>query len=161
MRKIDLFANMDFKLEVGCGPSPRKGYTGMDILDFGQAIVWDVDQGIPLPDNSCVEIFCQHTLEHVKDLMGVMDEFWRVLRPGGKLTAIVPHKDNPKALVPTHLRLMDEGTFRAFEEAESRPHYTSKRWKINDLAVNDRPDVVVEMTPVKTQFDEFKEGDLR
>ena len=137
------------KLEVGCGPSTREGHIGMDILDFGQEIVWDVDQGIPLADDSIDELFCQHTLEHVKDLVAVMDEFWRVLRPNGKLTAIVPHKDNKKALVPTHLRLMDEETFRAFEEKESRPHYTSKRWKIDELVKNERPDVVCIMRPIK------------
>lgn len=140
------------KLEVGCGPTwitKRIDFIGLDKLDFGQEIVWDVEQGIPLPDNSCEEIFCEHTLEHVVDLMGVMDEFWRVLKPEGKLTAIVPHKDNEKALVPTHVRLMDEETFRAFEEEENRPHYTSKRWKILELATNDRPDVVAVMQPIK------------
>ena len=142
----------EIKLDAGCGVSVREGYIGLDIYDYGQDIVWDMQGGIPLPDNSCAEIFTQHCLEHIPDMIGVMNEFWRVIKPGGKLTIIVPHKNNFKANIPSHLRIYDEGTFSFFEEGtefnEKRRHGPEK-WIIEETAVNDRPDMIVVMTPLK------------
>src|SRR3990167_11002256 len=89
----------DLKLDVGCGDSKHdfknhglKDYIGLDIYDYGQDIVWNIEQGIPLPDNSCSEIFCSHVVEHLDDLITVMNEFWRILKPNGKLSIVCPHK---------------------------------------------------------------------
>jgi SAM-dependent methyltransferase len=146
-------AMVGLKLNAGCGTTPREGFIGIDLYDYGQDIVWDLEDGVPLPDDSCVEIITQHTLEHIPDMIGVMCEFWRVLEPNGKLTVIVPYKTNRKALIPTHVRLCDEETFRFFEEGkplnEARRH-SPEKWKIEEMIVNDRPDLVVIMRPIKS-----------
>ena len=133
------------RLDVGCGSAPRPGFVGLDKEDYGQEIVWDAEQGIPLPDDSCAEIFCQHTVEHLTDLVGVMREFWRVLGPRGKLTIIAPHRTSIQALKPTHVRLIDEGTFLAFAEEDKQG---AKYWRIEEMAVNERPDIHVIMSPL-------------
>lgn len=146
------FFAWNLKLDAGCGTSKREGFVGLDFFDYGQEIVWDLSDGVPLPDGSCREIFCQHVLEHVPDMVGVMNEFWRVLGPDGLLTAIVPYKTARKALIPTHVRLMDEGTFQFFEEGSElneRRRRGPEKWKIEEMAVNDRPDLVVVMRPIK------------
>lgn len=144
--------HFEVKLDAGCGNHKRSGFTGLDLFDYGQEIVWDLEDGVPLPDDSCVEVFTQHTLEHVQDMVGIMDEFWRVLKPGGTLTVIVPHRTADKAYIPTHTRRLDEGSFRFFEEDHpwnSERRRGPERWKILEMAVNDRPDLVVRMVPVK------------
>lgn len=49
----------------------------------------DITQ-IDFPDNSFDVIYCSHVLEHVVDDRQAMQEFYRVLRPGGWAVLLVP-----------------------------------------------------------------------
>ncbi len=157
--KINLTQESDLiRVDIGCGdrklsdPNGARqnaGYIGIDIEDYGQEIVWDVESGIPLQNNSCIVIFCSHTVEHLDDFIGFMNECWRVLYQGAELHIVVPHKNNEKALVPSHVRLFDEQTFRFFEHPEYVDGYQCKGWEIIDLVVNDRKDMHVRMVPKK------------
>jgi len=59
MRRVKIKNFKDIYLDLGCGdkkhrrPIKGKNNVGLDIIDYGQEIVWDVKDGIPLPDNSC------------------------------------------------------------------------------------------------------------
>lgn len=145
------FLGTDIKLELGCGDSKhrRKGYVGLDIEDYGQEIVWDMELGIPLPDSSCTKIYTSHTLEHVGDLIGVMNECWRILKPHGEMQIVVPHKDSEKAHVPSHVRFFDKWSWDFFQYDSYTSEYHSRTWKVMSLVVNDRPDIHVQMSPVK------------
>ena len=140
-------------LEVGCGDKDhrRKGYIGLDIEDYGQEIVWDVELGLPLPDNSCQHIYTSHTLEHIEDLIGVMNDFWRVLRPNGWLHIVVPHKDHERAYIASHVRFFDKGSFKFFEYESYADEYHCRVWEIGTegVIVNDRKDIHVKMSPKK------------
>lgn len=46
---------------------------------------------IPVPDNSLDAILCTEVLEHVPDPMAVLQEFARLLKPGGTLLLTAPH----------------------------------------------------------------------
>ena len=149
---IDPLMMGHIKLDAGCGVSVKNGFIGLDIYDYKQHIVWDLQDGVPLPDSSCIEIHCQHCLEHIPDMIGVMCEFWRVLKKDGKLTVLVPHKSDSSALIPTHVRLMDEGTFKFFEEnveANELRRHGPEKWKIEEMTVNHRNDLIVVMRPIK------------
>ena len=84
------------KLDIGCGNNKKKGFWGMDIIPSSDIdIVCDVGKyGIPLKDNSVDEIFSFHFLEHVEDVMFVMEEVYRVLKMGGIVEIVVPHFSN-------------------------------------------------------------------
>ena len=45
---------------------------------------------IPMPDNSLDAILCTEVIEHVVDPMAVLNEFHRLLKPGGKLLLTAP-----------------------------------------------------------------------
>ena len=139
------------KLEIGCGVKKvrKEGYIGLDIKDYGQEILWDVELGIQLPDNSCSNIFAQHVFEHIEDLIGVINECWRILEPNGELWIIVPHKDSVKSLIPSHVRQFDKWTFDFFQFEGYAEEYQSKLWEVKELTVNERPDIHVKMTPKK------------
>jgi SAM-dependent methyltransferase len=151
--RILLPALDNLKIDIGCGNEKAnakfhglEGYIGIDIVDYGQAILWDIEKGLPLPDNSCINIFCSHVVEHVEDLIGLMNEFWRVLKPEGELYIVCPHKDNENAYLPHHIRRFDKKTFEAFDyswspKREWNVDYDVLPWKIKELIVNSKKDI--------------------
>jgi 2-polyprenyl-3-methyl-5-hydroxy-6-metoxy-1,4-benzoquinol methylase len=58
-----------------------------------------------------------HVIEHVADVIGTMEEFWRLLRPGGRLLVVTPHyTDFSSFCDPTHRRHLTSFSFRYFGE---------------------------------------------
>lgn len=81
------------KLDLGCGPHPRDGFTGVDVRDFGQPVTHDLRKPWPWKDGTVMEVHCSHFLEHLTGLERVhfVNELYRVLIPGGSCQIIVPH----------------------------------------------------------------------
>ena len=85
-------------LELGCGPARRHpDAVTIDALAFdGVDVVGDVFAALALLPDACVdEIHSYHFLEHVASLKDLVAEMARVLKPGGRLHAVVPHFSNP------------------------------------------------------------------
>ena len=143
MNKINIKSFPD-KINIGCRIKKFEGFIGIDVNDWKQEIIWDIEKGIPLPDNSVSEIIASHLLEHIRDLELVMNECHRVLKPEGEMKIVCPYKRNH---TPVHVRLIEEATFEFFrDEAEL---YNNLSWKIKSMTVNKRPDIHVVMTPKK------------
>lgn len=96
------------KLDIGCGPGPKEGYVGVDIQTYNnskiiQFSLEDLPQKkLPFKNNSIDEIWCSHTLEHVDNVIACIEEFYRILKPNGKLTIKVPYYAHNTANVPVH-----------------------------------------------------------
>lgn len=92
-----LSKNIEIKIDLGCGPSKKEGYIGIDILEFPEIdFVADFNNGLPfIPDNSVDEIISSHLLEHIENLEFFLSEIHRVLKPNGIKKIIVPHFSNP------------------------------------------------------------------
>ena len=122
IRKLPQLKN--FKLDIGCGERPAKGYVGMDMRDCGQEIVWDARQGIPFPDCSVDEIRTSHFLEHLDDDQGIdfLQESMRVLKHKGLMINRLPHVTNPTAFYFGHKSFWNEwrveATLRLSEKVE-------------------------------------------
>jgi SAM-dependent methyltransferase len=84
-------------VEIGCGPVKPAGSIGIDIVDLPNVdIIADVNAGMEFfPDSSVDEVHASHFLEHAKNLVLVMAEIARILKPDGKFYIIVPHFSNP------------------------------------------------------------------
>jgi predicted SAM-dependent methyltransferase len=151
IRRIPTISQFPIMLEIGCGDAAHrsKKHIGLDIIDYGQEFVWNIEEGIPLPDNSVSHIHCSHVLEHLEDLIGVINEMHRVLIPGGELYAIVPSQEHEKAYVPSHIRVFTKWTFDFFQYESYVNEYQSSLWEINELVINERKDIHCKMTPVK------------
>lgn len=69
--------------------------------------------GLPFEDNQIESIITHHCLEHIGEgFLPLMDELYRVLKPGGILRAIVPLFPSYAAVSdPDHCRYFMEGTF--------------------------------------------------
>ena len=100
-------------IELGCGGNKNPGFKGLDKRPGpGVDIVCDLEEGIPLPDNSVDLVSASHILEHITNIMGLMDEIYRVCKPNASIAICVPHYKSIGAWQdPTHVRPFTEYTF--------------------------------------------------
>jgi SAM-dependent methyltransferase len=104
-------------LDIGSGGTKQKaGSVGVDLFRTpGVDVVADIRQGLPFEDRSVDRIYAVHVLEHVIDLVGVMNELHRVLADDGVLHVLSPHWQAIGAVAdPTHVKYLDVQTFKWF-----------------------------------------------
>jgi SAM-dependent methyltransferase len=98
------------KIDLCGGFNKPEGYISVDKYDGD--ITADLDQGIPLADNSCGVVRAYDALEHLKDPIKTMKEIHRVLAPGGILISHTPSTDGRGAWQdPTHVSFWNENSF--------------------------------------------------
>lgn len=93
-RLVEFLAALpDSALVMDVGSSLRRLSSGMLCLDLiptpGVDLVGDLHR-IPLADGSLDAVICNGVLEHVEDPERVVQELWRVLRPGGRVFVSLP-----------------------------------------------------------------------
>ena len=149
-------------LDIGCGPSKAPGHIGLDHHSFpGVDVVRDIRRGLPFDDDSFDGVRMHHCLEHFggEDLLFLVNEVWRVVRPGGILEITVPDATSPNRYRdPTHLtRDWSEDSFMLWEVNDKGewpifvgPSY-DRRAKLRRLttAVNPNRDRLYRMEVVK------------
>lgn len=119
-------------LDVGCGNVKRPGSIGVDLLALpGVDVVGDFMR-LPFRDSSVDGIYTSHTLEHTDNLLGAMEEFWRICKPSGLVYVRGPHASCPYVTWsdPTHRRGLTLETFRYFDEHHYFNFYTHARFTI-------------------------------
>jgi len=118
-------------LNVGCGKTCPVEHYGVDITDSaGVDLVADLNDGIPLPDNTFDMVVAQDFLEHIepKNNIKIMEEIYRVLKPGGELHTIVPSTDgnNTGAFQdPTHISFWNQTKFNYFLDGQYGKNFRS------------------------------------
>ena len=80
----------------------------LDTLDYAERTIWSESQDgiVPrhqliaeagnleeVPDDTYDAVLASHVLEHLANPLGALAEWRRVVRPGGHLVLIVPHRD--------------------------------------------------------------------
>jgi ubiquinone/menaquinone biosynthesis C-methylase UbiE len=123
-------------LDVGCGSNKYPGSLGIDIARIkGVDFVADVTAGLPFKDSSIDGVYASHVLEHFDDLVGVMNEIWRVCKPGGRVYITVPHASSSFMTWrdPTHRRGLSLSTFTYFDpdkfEGQMFSYYAKARFR--------------------------------
>lgn len=101
------------KINLGCGGMRIPGTLGVDQVNVGVTdVIADLEApALPFRAGSVSEIHVYHVLEHV-NFVRLMDEFYRVLEPGGLLHIRVPHASSFSFWDdPTHIRPFTSVTF--------------------------------------------------
>jgi len=150
MRRIKVKNFKDIYLDLGCGdkkhrrPIEGKNNIGLDKIDYGQEIVWDVKDGIPLIDSSCEYIIASHFMEHFNEdeFLKIMNECWRVLKKNGELYIISPTLFREESWIPVHKLHPRKATFKFFENYKYP-------WIIKEIIINQKLDIHVKMQPKK------------
>ncbi|OAB44788.1 hypothetical protein [Paenibacillus glacialis] len=63
------------RIDIGCSSNKEKGYLGIDLVEGPDVdIVCDINQGIPLPDNTAEFVMASRVMPYVSDLFVVMSE---------------------------------------------------------------------------------------
>lgn len=133
--------------DFGCGGHKQiPSALGVDCVAApGVDVVTDLEQRLPFDDDAFDHIFAVHVVEHIHDLLGLMREMRRVLRPTGVLHVFAPQWRHANAVAdPTHVRFIHVQTFKYFCEA----HPGVAPWR--PLMVTESPDTVhADMQPLK------------
>jgi len=122
----------NIKLNLGSSDRIIPGFLNVDILPKpGVDIVCDLNKGIPLPDNSVEEVYAGHILEHLDDVIKIMEEIYRVCKKGAIVKIKVPYFKSIGAFKdPTHKKFFTEETFYYFSKKERKkrglPDYSIK-----------------------------------
>jgi len=108
------------RLNLGCGRTNPEKYWGIDIQDLeGVDEVADLSKKIPKDVATFDEVLAHDFVEHMpqEKSIHIMEEIYRVLKPGGFANITVPSTDfGGKGAFqdPTHISFWNEDKFRYF-----------------------------------------------
>jgi SAM-dependent methyltransferase len=121
-----------FVLDIGCGINKYPGAIGLDRNANTRAdVIADLDRfPYPLRDNSFREIRAVHVIEHVSDVIRLMEEIHRLLVPGGQVMIVTPHyTDFSSFCDPTHRWHLNSFSLRYFgDDHAGFGYYSSARF---------------------------------
>jgi len=87
----------------------------------------------PIPDDCADQVVLHHVLEHFADPLPIMEEVWRMSRPGGRVLIRTPHYSGPYAWNdPTHRRAFTSQSFHYFGE-NGYSYYTPARFRVLEV----------------------------
>lgn len=115
-------------MDVGCGINKYPGAIGIDrIAGTAADVLCDLDHfPWPLQDESFDQVRAVHVIEHVADVIRTMEEFHRLLRPGGLLYIATPHyTDFSSFCDPTHRWHLNSFSLRYFGDDDAGFGYYS------------------------------------
>ena len=101
-------------LQIGAG---RKTLAGAVTLDINPRVepdvVWDLnDFPYPFDSNTFDIVLCEHVLEHLDNVIRVMEELHRILKPRGRVWVRVPHFSSLNFNTdPTHIHAFSSRSF--------------------------------------------------
>ncbi|MFC1729992.1 methyltransferase domain-containing protein [candidate division KSB1 bacterium] len=134
------------RLDIGCGKKKKDGFIGLDMADYrklykkDEFIRHDLNKGLPFADGSVDEIYSEDCIEHLHlnsryPIVAIMDELWRVCKPGARVKLIVPFALSASNFNnPTHINNFLPETFKYFtKDGFEWDKYTTKFWKIIKL----------------------------
>ncbi len=140
----------DVKLNLGCGSEKRPGFINIDIDDnFNPDITTDIETGLPFGSNSVDAVIALDFLEYISigKTIFVINEIWRVLKPGGTFEHITPSTDGRGAFQdPTHKSFWNINSWFYFCDGQWSGQYgiesNFKIIKLSDVVSNEALKIV-------------------
>ena len=141
------------KLNFGCGKDVRPGYVNLDIVKLPGVDKTCNFNKFPYPfkANTFDEVLIVHVLEHLENLVKVMEELHRICKPGAVIKIYVPYYHHHEAFGdPTHRNFFTLDTFNYFSEGWGLNYYTKARFEIINKKLT--PSLIGKFVPLKRYF---------
>lgn len=130
-------------LDLGCGTRKRPGAIGLDINPRSAAdVVHDLNAlPYPFPDAEFEEIYLDNVIEHLEDVIKVVEELHRLSKPGALVKVVVPYFRARWACIdPTHRHFFTVDSFSYFDP--THPHcrvydYSLARFTVERVVFNE------------------------
>ncbi|WP_162009991.1 methyltransferase domain-containing protein [Paenibacillus xylanilyticus] len=152
------------KVDLGCGQRKSRGYLGLDRFQLpGVDIVADLNNGIPLEDNSVDIMLCSHSLEHFDDIYFIMEEIYRVSKHNSLIYVLAPyHMETVNFANFYHKQVFNESTFRFFAPPDSTTSIELKDYYnphafIWGLGTSDNSKLAINIHTVSVEYFYFPE----
>jgi ubiquinone/menaquinone biosynthesis C-methylase UbiE len=126
-------------LDVGCGTRKRPGAIGLDVNPRSDAdVVHDLNKfPYPFADSEFDEIYVDNVLEHLDDVIAVLEELHRIGRAGALVKIIVPYFRSRWAYVdPTHRHFFTVESMSYLDP--NRPNYHRYDYSLAKFTVERR-----------------------
>jgi len=130
-------------LDLGCGNKKRDGAIG---VDFNSRTAADVIHDLntfpyPFEDEVFDEVYIDNALEHLEDVLRVMEEVHRICKNGAMIKVIVPYFRSTWALTdPTHRHFFAVQSMSFFDPKSvicTRYDYTLARYSVEKIVFNE------------------------
>jgi ubiquinone/menaquinone biosynthesis C-methylase UbiE len=130
-------------LDLGCGNSKKQGSIGVDSNPrTSPDVLHDLNKfPYPFENNFFDQIFLDNSLEHLEDVVSVMEEIYRITKPGGNIKIIVPYFRSLWAFGDiTHKTFFAVRSMELFDihsEIAKKYDYTKSRFFIEKIVFNE------------------------
>ena len=130
-------------LDLGCGNKKYPGAIGIDINPLSDADVIHDLNNLPYPFQDSVfdEIIADNVIEHLDDVIKIMEELSRISNSGARIKIIVPYFRSVWAYIdPTHRHHFTVDSFAYFDPDHiicKLYRYTNVRFKVERVIFND------------------------
>jgi SAM-dependent methyltransferase len=125
-------------LHLGAGEKYNEQCVNVDLVASTKPdIVHNLDDyPWPLPDNHFQEVWAYDVLEHLDNLVRVMEEIHRVCENQAKITITVPHFSSANAFTDiTHRHYFSVNSFNYFTGDNEFGFYTDKRFRKQNASI--------------------------
>jgi len=132
-------------LNLGCGRKRVEGAINVDLsTETRPDVVHDLNvRPWPLPSNHFTEVIANDVVEHLDDVLGTLEEVFRVCRDRAVIRITVPHFSSANAHSdPTHRHLFGYFTLDCLLEEDERSFYTRARFRYLHRHLIFRPTLV-------------------
>jgi SAM-dependent methyltransferase len=104
------------RINLGCSDRHLAGFVNVDLVPPADLCCDLNADSWPWQTSSVEEIVAADVIEHLHDKLHTMNEIWRVLKPGGVVTIVVPTTEGSGAFQdPTHVSFWNRRSFLYYE----------------------------------------------
>src|SRR5262245_40298584 len=121
------------KLNLGCGNKHLPDALNLDVtIRTNPDVVHDLNvRPWPFSGDRFVEVFMYDVIEHLDDLVGVIEELHRITQHGGVVRITTPHYSCANAFTdPTHRHQLGWFSLDYFTGEHEHAYYTTTRFRM-------------------------------